>query len=171
MVKVKVVDRPPADLVVRSWLPELWKGMKVTNRHFWVNLLTRKGIVTAQYPEEKFPYPPRYRGHHRLMRRDDGSVRCVACFCCSTACPADCIHIVAGERSDEHEKYPVVFEVDFIKCIFCGMCEEACPCDAIRLDSGVHRSPSLTREGELCGKEDLLSLGGLSVARQGGDYR
>ena len=158
-------------MVVRSWLPELWNGMKVTNRHFWVNLLTRRGIVTKEYPDEKPVYPPRYRGKHRLMRREDGSVRCVACYCCSTACPADCIRIEAGQRGDDGEKYPTVFEVDFIKCIFCGMCEEACPCDAIRLDSGVHRTPAYTREGELNAKEDLLSLGGLSIARQGGDFK
>ena len=127
--------------------------------------------MTSQYPEVKRPYPPRYRGKHRLMRREDGSVRCVACFMCSTACPADCINIVAGERGDENEKYPVTFEVDFIKCVFCGMCEEACPCDAIRLDSGVHRAPAYTRADELNGKEDLLSLGTLSVSRQGGDYK
>ncbi len=171
MVKVKVVERPPADLVVQSWLPELWKGMKVSGRHFFVNLLTQKGIVTSQYPEVKRAYPPRFRGKHRLMRREDGSVRCVACFMCSTACPADCISIVAGQRDDENEKFPVTFEVDFIKCVFCGMCEEACPCDAIRLDSGVHRAPAYTRKEELNGKEDLLSLGSLSVARQGGEFK
>lgn len=171
MVKVKVVERPPADLTVQSWIPELLKGMKVTGRHFFVNLLTGKGIVTSQYPEVKRTYPPRFRGKHRLMRREDGSVRCVACFMCSTACPADCIYITAGERTDENEKYPVKFEVDFIKCVFCGMCEEACPCDAIRLDSGVHRAPAYTRAEELDGREDLLSLGTLSVARQGGDFK
>jgi NADH-quinone oxidoreductase subunit I len=105
------------------------------------------------------------------MLREDGTARCVACFMCSTACPADCIRIVAGERPDENEKFPAVFEVDFIKCVFCGLCEEACPCDAIRLDSGVHRAPAYTRAEELNGKEDLLSLGGISVSRQGGEFK
>lgn len=169
----KLVDRPERTPEVQSYLPELAKGMVVTGRRFFVNLFTQKEIVTEQYPERKPTYPPRFRGKHRLMRREDGTVRCVACFLCSTACPADCIRIVAGERGDDKsvEKYPVSFEIDYIKCIFCGMCEEACPCDAIRLDSGVHRAPALSREDELNGKVDLMSLGTLSVSKQGGEWK
>jgi len=168
----KRVERPEPDLVVQSYLPEVWEGMKVSARHFFVNLFTRRDIVTSQYPEEKRPYPPRYRGRHRLMRREDGSVRCVACFMCSTACPADCIRIVAGEHEDRDvEKYPVVFEIDHLKCVFCGFCEESCPCDAIRLDSGVHRDPGYDRAYENMGKTDLLSLGALSTSRQGGEFK
>jgi len=168
----KLVHRPEPDLTIQSYLPETWNGMKRVSRHFFVNLFTKKGFVTKQYPEERFPYAPRYRGMHRLMRREDGSVRCVACFLCSTACPADCIHIVAGESDNrEVEKYPVVFEVDHIKCIFCGFCEEACPCDAIRLDTGEHRVPGYSREEELTGKVDLLARGALSVSRQGGRFK
>lgn len=168
----KLVDRPTPDLTIKSYIPELWRGMKVTSRHFFVNLLTQKAIVTKQYPEEKFEYAPRFRGHHRLMRREDGSVRCVACFLCATACPAECIHIVAGEHEDPNiEKYPVVFEIDELLCIFCGMCEEACPCDAIRLDSGIHRQPSGSRNDQVVGKKDLLSLGGLSTSKQGGEMK
>jgi NADH-quinone oxidoreductase subunit I len=168
----KQVTRPTPDLTIRSYLPEIWQGIKVTNRHFWVNLLTRRDVVTSQYPEEKRPYPPRNRGNHRLMLREDGSVRCVACYMCSTACPADCIRIVAGERDDKSiEKYPVVFEIDHMKCVFCGFCEEACPCDAIRLDSGFHRDPGYTRDDELTPKQRLQSLGTLSVSRQGGEFK
>ncbi len=168
----KLVVRPTAELSIQSYLPEIWHGMKVSARHFWVNVLTRRDIVTKQYPEEKPVYPARFRGNHRLMRREDGSVRCVACYMCGTACPADCIRIVAGQHDDSTiEKYPVVFEIDHMKCIFCGMCEEACPCDAIRLDSGQHRIPSYTREGELTQKANMLALGGLAVARQGGDFK
>ena len=164
----KLVDRPKADLVIRSYIPEVLRGLRVTSRHFWVNFLTRKNVVTIEYPEEKYPYPPRFRGQHRLMKREDDSVRCVACFLCATACPADCITIKAGERSDKNEKYPVSFEIDYIRCIFCGMCEEACPCDAIRLDSGDHKLPGYTCEEEVLQKEDLLAKGGLSIAKQGG---
>lgn len=168
----KLVNRPEPDLTIRSYLPETWKGMKRVSRHFFVNLFTKGGFVTKQYPEERFPYAPRYRGTHRLMRREDGSVRCVACFLCATACPADCIRIVAGESpNSEIEKYPVVFEIDHLKCIFCGFCEEACPCDAIRLDTGEHRAPGYTREDEITSKRDLFSRGGLSVSKQGGIYK
>jgi len=168
----KLVDRPVPDLTIRSYLPEVVRGLKVSARHFFKGLFTKDGIVTQQYPEVKVPYTPRFRGHHRLMRREDGSVRCVACFLCSTACPADCIRIVAGEHEDRDiEKYPVAFEIDMLKCIFCGMCEEACPCDAIRLDSGEHRLPASSRDDERSAKVDLLSRGGLSVARQCGEFK
>jgi NADH-quinone oxidoreductase subunit I len=167
----KLVDRPEPDLVIQSYIPEVIRGLKVSGRHFWVNLLTRKNVVTIQYPEEKYEYPARFRGQHRLMKREDESVRCVACFLCATACPADCITIKAGERDDSNEKYPVSFDIDYIKCIFCGMCEEACPCDAIRLDSGIHKTPAYTRGDELLGKVDLLAKGALSVAKQGGEYK
>ena len=166
------VKRPKPDLTITTYVPEVVKGMKATARHFFTNLLTQKGIVTKQYPEERFPYAPRYRGHHRLMWRPDGSPRCVACFLCSTACPSDCIHIVAAEHEDPSiEKYPKVFEIDMLECIFCGFCEEACPCDAIRLDTGEHRAPADSREGELCGKVDLLKRGAPSRSIQGGIYK
>jgi formate hydrogenlyase subunit 6/NADH:ubiquinone oxidoreductase subunit I len=75
-----------------------------------------------------------FRGVHRLNRDEAGRVRCVACFMCSTACPADCIHIEgAASPWDDREKYPVKFDIDELRCIFCGMCEEACPVDAIEL--------------------------------------
>jgi len=168
----KPVDRPEIDLSIQSYLPEVLRGMRVSARHFFFNLFTQRDIVTLRYPEDKRPYARRYRGHHRLMRREDGSVRCVACFLCATACPADCIRIVAGEHENKDiEKYPVVFEIDMLKCVFCGLCEEACPCDAIRLDSGVHRQPAFDRASEVCGKVDLLALGSLSAARQGGEFK
>jgi NADH-quinone oxidoreductase subunit I len=161
-----------ADLAIRSYLPEIVQGLRVTGRHFFRNLLGRGETVTVQYPEERRPYAPRFRGLHRLMRREDGSVRCVACFCCSTACPSRCIEIVAGEHDDPAiEKMPVRFEIDQLLCIYCGMCEEACPCDAIRLDSGVHTAPALERAAFPTPKADLLSRGGLSVAKQGGELR
>jgi len=168
----KLVQRPEPDLTIRSYLPAVIEGVRVSSRHFFANLFSRKGVVTSQYPEEKRVYPPRYRGRHRLMRRDDGSVRCVACYLCSTACPAHCIHIEAGEHESlDIEKYPRVFEINELLCVFCGFCEEACPCDAIRLDSGIHQDPSEDRETQQAGKVDLLALGGLSVSRQGGEFK
>jgi ferredoxin len=75
-----------------------------------------------------------YRGVHRLNKDEEGRVKCVACFMCSTACPARCIHIEADEAPwDDREKYPAKFDIDELRCIYCGMCEEACPVDAIEL--------------------------------------
>lgn len=165
------VDRPDMTLPQnRSYLPAIWDGLRTTNRHFWRSLLRpKKNIVTQQYPEVKIPYPPRFRGVHRLMHRDDGQVRCVACMCCSTACPAQCIEIEAGEHDDKGiEKYPKSFEIDLLLCIYCGNCAEACPCDAIRLDTGVHPPPTYVRGLQMQRKHDLLDRGALSTAKQGG---
>lgn len=168
-VRVKKVKRPDMTIPEKLYVKELVRGLKATNRHFWWNLLARKETATLSYPEEKRKYPERWRGLHRLMHREDGSVRCVACMLCATHCPSGCIRIVAGEHPDPSiEKYPVLFEIDLLKCIFCGMCEEACPCDAIRVDSGVHAPPVYARHDAIRNKEDLLSRGGPSIARQGG---
>lgn len=166
---VKVIPRPERTLWVQSYVPEVIRGLAVTSKQFFKNLLTKKDIVTVQYPEVQRDYPERYRSVHRLMYRDDGQVRCVACMCCSTICPANCIHIEAGEHDDPSiEKYPVSFVIDELRCIVCGLCVEACPCDAIRMDAGIHAHPFFERDQSFFDREKLLSLGGPSIARQGG---
>jgi NADH-quinone oxidoreductase subunit I len=171
MAKVMTLQR---GLWEQLYLPELIRGLGVTLRHFFVNTFGSREIVTIRYPEEKRTYPPRFRGVHRLMRREDGTVRCVACMLCSTICPANCITIVAGEReagggeSASIEKYAVSFEIDELICVVCGLCVEACPCDAIRMDSGIHFPPVLHRSEALMAKDDLLRLGGPNIAKQGG---
>jgi NADH-quinone oxidoreductase subunit I len=166
------VERPET-LAKQTWLPAIAKGLGVTMRHFFGNVGSSKDIVTVQYPEEKVQYPERYRGLHRLMHREDGEVRCVACMCCPTACPAHCITIVAEETGNPNEKRPAIFEIDELRCVVCGLCVEACPCDAIRMDSGVHAHPTEARYQAVMGKVDLLKLGGPSNAVQGGkpDWR
>lgn len=150
------------------YIPELIRGMGVTLRHFFVNTFTSRDIVTVRYPEQKREYPLRFRGVHRLMQRADGTPRCVACMMCSTICPANCIHIVAGERPDGSiEKMPVRFEIDELVCVVCGLCVESCPCDAIRMDTGVHMPPIEQRYEALLDKDHLLSRGGPSIAVQG----
>ena len=99
----------------------------VTMRHFFTNIAKPSGIPTLQYPEETLKYPERFRGLHRLMLRDDGSVRCVACMCCPTICPAHCITIVAEETGNGNEKRPAIFEIDELRCVVCGLCVEAMP--------------------------------------------
>ena len=172
MVKVKVVDRPEPTASTEIYLKEVVRGMGVSAKHFFQGIFTQKNIVTTQYPEVQRPYPARFRGHHRLMKREDGSFRCVACYMCATACPSNCIDIEAGEREDDPyiQKMPVKFEIDYLRCVFCGFCVDACPQDAIRMDTAKHRIPAYTRKEEMAGKMDLLKLGGLSQAKQGGKW-
>jgi len=137
-------------LMERLYLREIVRGLGVTTYRFWRNLTLHilhalgfargvRAAVTVQYPEERKEYPQPYRGSHRLTTKEDGSVRCTACFLCATACPARCIHIEAGEHPDpDVEKFPLRYEIDTLRCIYCGMCVEACPCDAIRMDTYVH---------------------------------
>jgi NADH-quinone oxidoreductase subunit I len=164
---VKVVERPE-NLNKELALGGIIKGLGVTMRHFFGNMAREKPEVTIQYPEEKVPYPARNRGLHRLMLRDDGSVRCVACMCCPTACPAHCITIVAEETGNPNEKRPKIFEIDELRCIVCGLCVEACPCDAIRMDTKEHAHVVDKRPNAILGKNDLMKRGETSLAKQGG---
>jgi NADH-quinone oxidoreductase subunit I len=167
--KVRTVRLERPDLgIERTFLPAILKGLGVTARHFFRNVFGRRDTATVEYPDVKPPYPDRFRGVHRLMKREDGSVRCVACMLCPTVCPAHCITIHPGEREDSNEKFPVIFEIDELKCVVCGLCVEACPCDAIRMDTGVHMSPSTTRGEAVLGKVDLMKRGTQSTAVQGG---
>ena len=163
---VKVVPRPH-DLGQETFLPTVAKGLGVTMRHFFTNVATGADIATVPNPEEKVHYPERYRGLHRLMLRDDGSVRCVACMCCPTVCPAHCITIVAEETGNPNEKRPAIFEIDELRCVVCGLCVEACPCDAIRMHTGVHAVPTEKRFESVLGKTDLMSRGTQSIATPG----
>lgn len=160
-IEGKPIDRPKNNLWENTYIWEIGRGLWVTMKHFFVNLFTRKWTATIQYPEKKVIYPERHRGTHRLLKRKDGSIRCVACFCCQTACPAQCIHIEAAEYPEDspykkYEKYPAKFYIDELRCIVCGYCEEACPTDAIRLDTGMHNPPALKRQ-QLIYYRDLLA--------------
>ena len=113
---------------VRTYIPAILSGMRVTLRHLLRNLRSRRNTATIEYPEVKRAYGPRHRGRHYLKKRPNGDPRCVACYMCATACPADCIFIVAGEHPDPAiEKYPVEFVIDGLRCIYCGYCVDACP--------------------------------------------
>ncbi|MBU1698600.1 MAG: NADH-quinone oxidoreductase subunit I [Candidatus Eisenbacteria bacterium] len=121
----------------KIYLFEIVRGLCVTMGHLIRNIFVQKNIYTHQWPEEPKPLFPRLKARHRLTRRDDGTPKCTACYCCQTVCPAYCIHIVAEESPDGFvEKRPKQFEIDILRCVFCGYCVEACPEDAIRMDTG-----------------------------------
>jgi NADH-quinone oxidoreductase subunit I len=153
----KVVERTPRTLMEQIYYPEVLKGLGVTMGRFFRNTFGREETVTVEYPEVRRPHPARYRGHHYLTVRFDGSVACVACMLCPTICPAACIHIEAAEHPDPSiEKYPVRFEIDLLRCIYCGLCEEACPKDAIRMTSGIHPVPHTDRPSFRVGLDRLV---------------
>jgi NADH-quinone oxidoreductase subunit I len=163
--KIKKPARTVGDQV---YAVEAIKGLGVTFRRMFLNTFAKaenKKIATIRYPDEVRDYPERFRGVHRLTHRSDGSPRCVACLCCSTACPAQCIYIEpaeyeAGDPRHGYERFPKVFVIDELRCIFCGYCVEACPCDAIRMDTGMHVPASWDREHFIFDKETLMSIPG-----------
>lgn len=124
----------------RTYLFEVIRGMGITIAHLLRNLgdLRKDRVgITYQWPEQPQPLPSLLRAEHRLMQRPDGTPRCVACNCCATACPANCIDITGADTGHEGvEKYPIRFDIDILQCVYCGWCVEACPCDAIRMDTG-----------------------------------
>lgn len=141
-----------------SYVVEILKGMAVTLRHLVRNVFHMGEMPTLQYPDEKPDYGPWLRGRHRLMKREDGSPRCVACQMCSTICPADCITILAQEDDrPDVEKAPESFEIDLLRCVYCGLCVEACPCDAIRMDTGIFELAANNREAFVVDMDFLLN--------------
>jgi NADH-quinone oxidoreductase subunit I len=121
-----------------------------------------EGVHTIQYPEEKVPVYPRFRGRHKLHRFEDtGLEKCVGCSLCAAACPSDCIRVVAAENTPEHrvsagERYAAVYEINISRCIFCGYCEVACPFDAITMGHDFEMS-DYNRSDLIFTKEMLLA--------------
>ncbi|RAI60186.1 NADH-quinone oxidoreductase subunit NuoI [Roseicella frigidaeris] len=140
------------DRAARSLLlSELVAGMALTLKYFF------KPKVTINYPYEKGPISPRFKGEHALRRYPNGEERCIACKLCEAVCPAQAITIEAEPRGDGSRR-TTRYDIDMVKCIYCGMCEEACPVDAIVEGPNLEFTTE-TREELLYDKEKLLSNG------------
>ncbi len=132
-------------------LTELVAGMALTLRYFF----RRK--VTLNYPYEKGPTGPRFRGEHALRRYPNGEERCIACKLCEAICPALAITIEAEPR-DDGSRRTTRYDIDMTKCIYCGLCEEACPVDAI-VEGPNYEFATETREELYYDKAKLLANG------------
>src|SRR5919201_6899870 len=138
--------------VLNTWLLlELLKGLRLTGRH----LFARK--VTIQFPEEKTPQSPRFRGLHALRRYPNGEERCIACKLCEAVCPAVCITI-DSDVAPNGTRRTTRYDIDLFKCIYCGFCEEACPVDAIVL-TRLHEYHMENRGENIMSKDKLLAVG------------
>ena len=133
------------------FLAELISGMALTLKYFF------KPKVTLNYPYEKGPLSPRFRGEHALRRYPGGEERCIACKLCEAVCPAQAITIEAEPR-DDGSRRTTRYDIDMVKCIYCGFCEEACPVDAI-VEGPNFEFAAETREELLYDKNKLLANG------------
>lgn len=125
--------------------------MRLTGR----NLFARK--ITVQYPEEKTPKSPRFRGLHALRRYPNGEERCIACKLCEAVCPALAITIESEEREDGSRR-TTRYDIDLFKCIYCGFCEEACPVDSI-VETHIHEFHFENPGENNITKDQLLAIG------------
>jgi NADH-quinone oxidoreductase subunit I len=139
------------DLIQTFSLGELRQGLAVTLRYMFAPK------ITIQYPEEKTPMSPRFRGLHALRRYPNGEERCIACKLCEAVCPAMAITIESAER-DDGSRRTTRYDIDLTKCIFCGFCEEACPVDAI-VETHIFEYHGETRGDLYYTKQMLLANG------------
>jgi NADH-quinone oxidoreductase subunit I len=140
------------DRVARTFL---WRELVVGFALTFVYMFKRK--VTLNYPYERGPLSPRFRGEHALRRYPNGEERCIACKLCEAICPAQAITIESEPRADGSRR-TTRYDIDMTKCIYCGFCEEACPVDAI-VEGPNYAFAAETREELFYNKEKLLANG------------
>ena len=133
-------------------LTDIFAGFKIGLRYFV------KPKATLNYPFEKGPLSPRFRGEHALRRYPNGEERCIACKLCEAICPAQAITIEAGPRRNDGTRRTTRYDIDMVKCIYCGFCQEACPVDAI-VEGPNYEFSVETREELLYDKDKLLDNG------------
>jgi len=153
-----VIKRKALSWWEKSYLPQLFGGLSTTLRHLFAPK------VTLEYPEERPPIPPGYRGAPTLVKDPEGRVKCVACQLCEFVCPPKAIRIEPGEIPEESpyanvEKGPKEFDIDMLRCIYCGLCQEVCPEEAIFLQN-QYSLTGYTRDELVFDKEKLLEMGG-----------
>ncbi len=141
------LDRTARALLLSELLGGLWLTFKYMFKH----------KVTLNYPYEKGPLSPRFRGEHALRRYPSGEERCIACKLCEAICPAQAITIEAEPRADGSRR-ATRYDIDMTKCIYCGFCQEACPVDAI-VEGPNFEFATETREELLYDKDKLLANG------------
>lgn len=132
-------------------LKELRVGLGVTGRYFF------KRKFTLQYPDDKTPLSPRFRGLHALRRYPNGEERCIACKLCEAVCPALAITIESEQREDGSRR-TTRYDIDLTKCIFCGYCEESCPVDSI-VETHIFEYHGESRDDLYMTKDRLLAIG------------
>ena len=148
---MKVIDRI-RDFFGTWFLLELARGMALTGKY----MFSRK--ITVQFPEEKTPASPRFRGLHALRRYPNGEERCIACKLCEAVCPALAITIDSAPRASDGQRRTTRYDIDLFKCIYCGFCEESCPVDSIVLTDILEYH--MERRGEnIITKPQLLAMG------------
>lgn len=143
-------------------LLELLKGLRLTGHY----LFTKE--FTLQYPEERAPMSPRFRGLHAQRRYPNGEERCIACKLCEAVCPAQAITIEAEPREDGSRR-TTRYDIDLFKCIFCGYCQESCPVDAI-VETRVYEY-TRDRSNQVITKEELLKIGDQQEAQLATDIQ
>ncbi|MFC1567655.1 NADH-quinone oxidoreductase subunit NuoI [Pseudomonadota bacterium] len=137
---------------LKTWLLlELLRGMALTGKYLF------KKKITVEYPEERTPLSPRFRGLHALRLYENGEERCIACKLCEVICPALAI-IIESEERDDGSRRTTRYDIDMTKCIYCGFCQEACPVDAI-VETQEFEYASETRAALYYDKEMLLKVG------------
>lgn len=159
MAQTKIIERKPLSLSERTYLPQIFSGLKTTVSHMF------KKPVTLQYPEERPVIPEGYRGVPTLVKDPNGREKCVSCQLCEFVCPPKAIRITPGEIAEDSdnahvEKAPEEFEINMLRCIYCGLCQEVCPEEAIFLQD-IYSVSGYSREELINNKQKLYELGGV----------